>query len=312
MSNNIIYKSLILLMLSFFFFGTISQAKYIQVEDQEATIYPYEPLNFQVFFPKDNMTVGEIISIIETNSNLRVFDHIEIPNDKIIQDSSTFKTIGGMLHRILKEYNAIPYVDQYVIHLDFYDTTTLKLPYGWDIQNTVEKIQKYFKEVQFNIEGFNIKAFGDKLQIKEVNEKFTHLNKIANQKLKLKIKIFDYSNEKFEHKKIYLAKRSHQIEIQDIVKEIDVQIGHNEDLNVILGDGIYTLTFDLQKQEILLKNINTIENYKNENKIKIPLSYFPQAGLVVPNTKNKYNFSKMQKNNSLFFTFSVSEGFFNN
>jgi len=299
-----------LLLTTIIFTGSV-EAKYVQVADQESMVYPYEPLNFDMYFPQDNMTVGEILSLIEVSSNLRVFDHIEIPSDKIIPDSSTYKTVGGMLHRILKEYNAIPYVDKYVIHLDFYETAYMTLPYGWDIENTIKKIKKYFPDVEFFIEGFKIKAFGDKLKIKEVQEKFVYLNKVANQKLKLKLKIFDYKNEKIEQKAIYVANRTHKLELVEPIKIIDVEIGHNEDVNVVLNDNVYTLNFDLQEQEITLKNINFDAKMDKENKTTLPLKFFERAGLVVP-TNNNFDYSALKTNNSFMFTFSVSEGFFNN
>lgn len=309
MKNN----KFILILLSFMMIITQQiQAKYIQMHDEESMVYHYEPLNFQVYFPKDNMTVDAIFSIIETNTNLRIFDHVDIPRDNIIADSSAFKTVGGMLHRILKDYNAVPYVDEYVIHLDFYDTTYIKLPYGWDIENTISKVQKYYPNVQFNMEGFKIKAFGDKLQIASINRKFLQLDKVANQKLSFKLKIYEYNNEKIEEKPVYIANRSYELELNEVVKEINLDVVHDEDINVLLNGAIYTLKFDLQKQEIVLRNLSVIEDYDMKNEIKIPLSYFTKAGLVVPSKDKNFDFKKFKNLNSYMFVFSISEGFLNN
>ena len=283
-------------------------AKYIQIKDEEVSSSPYEVLNYDIYLEKDNMSVHDILNDIEETTNYKVFDHINIPDENIIYDSSKFKTVGGILHRILEEYNGIPYTENFTIHLDFFNTATIKLPYGWNVEESSKKLKKYFPDIQFFVEGFKIKAFGDSLQIEKIKEKFYYLDKIANQKQNISISVFNYENQNIDEKNIYIGNRNWNIEKANKIKETKVQIGHLDDITIVINEDVFVFQFDLQNNKLKLISANNnkdIFNIHGKN-LSLNMKYFKKAGIVVPKS-DPYSF----EDNSYFFSFDINKGFLN-
>jgi hypothetical protein len=283
---------------------TSLNAKYIQIKDEEISSNQYEVLNYDIYLEKDNMSIHDIFNEIELVTNYKILDNINIPQDNIIYDSSRYKTVGGILHRILEEYNGIPYTKNLTIYLDFFDTTVIKLPMGWDIEKSIKKLKKYYPNVNFFIEGFKIKAFGDVLQINEVKNKFYYLDKVANQKQNIKVSVFSYENEYIDKKNIYIAHRNWNVEKSNKIKELNIKIGHMDDITVVIDEDVYVFQFDLQNNKIDLISVNNEKIFNK--KLSLNMKNFAKAGVVVPR-KTPYTFD----DNSFFFVFEINKGFLN-